>query len=154
VLDAMPPFDPAAGGSADYELNIRIARRFAIGCHHQVILEYRRHGANMSADAGPMLKSAVSVRRSLRRHIRGDPAAERALTCGIETVRADFGARLVEQVKTDLITRGRRMKAPGAMLYLLRYYPAGALKIMSDGFRRLTGRSRSPAPRDPPRRHG
>ena len=40
ALDAAGAFDPAAGASADYELNLRLARRFAIGCHHHVVLEY------------------------------------------------------------------------------------------------------------------
>ncbi len=137
VFGQIGTFDTAAGASADYEMNIRIARRFAIGCHHQVILEYRRHRANMSADAGRMLESAVSVRRSQRKYVRNDQAAEQALKSGIETVQADFGGRLIDQVKADLRMTGCRGRALRGMWSLLRYYPAGVVRIMSAGVSRL-----------------
>jgi glycosyltransferase involved in cell wall biosynthesis len=142
VFDSIGAFDSAAGGSADYELNIRIARRFAIGCHHQVILEYRQHGANMSADVSYMLKSAVSVRRSQRQYVRRNRTAAQAWRAGIEIVRADFGSRLIEQVKTDLRVPGRRARALRGVLCLLRYYPAGVFKIMGAGVDRLLPTSR------------
>ena len=120
VFDTVRAFDTSAGGSADYELNIRIARRFAIGCHHQVILEYRQHSANMSADVGHMLKSAVSVRRSQRKYVRTDQSAKQAWKAGIVIVQADFGGRLIDQVKTDLRMPGRRRRALRGVLCLLR----------------------------------
>jgi glycosyltransferase involved in cell wall biosynthesis len=137
AFDGARPFETAAGGSADYELNIRIARRFAIGCHHQVVLEYRQHDTSMSADAGHMLKSAVSVRRAQRKHIRRDQAAEHAWKEGIAIVQADFGGRLIDEVKRDLRVRGRRARGLRGALCLLRYYPAGVMKIMSAGVSRL-----------------
>jgi glycosyltransferase involved in cell wall biosynthesis len=142
VFDTVHPFDTSAGGSADYELNIRIARRFAIGCHHQVILEYRRHGANMSADLGAMLKAAMSVRRSQRKYVRKDQAAKQAWKAGLGIVQADFGVRLMDQVKSDLRVPGRRGRALRGALCLLRYYPAAVLRIMNAGVRRLRTSSR------------
>ena len=141
VFDSVRGFDPSAGGSADYELNIRIARQFPIGCHHQIILEYRQHGANMSADLRYMLKSAVSVRRSLRPHLRSNGRAEHALKAGIAIVQQDFGGRLIEQVKGDL-RGGRARRAISGMLYLLRYYPAGLPRLIGDGVTRAVARSR------------
>jgi glycosyltransferase involved in cell wall biosynthesis len=142
VFDSVGGFDTAAGGSADYELNIRIARSFPVGCHHQVILEYRQHSANMSADVSYMLKSAVSVRRSQRQHVRRNRTAEQAWHAGIDIVRADFGGRLIAQVKTDLRVPGRRVRALRGVLCLLRYYPAGVLKLMTAGVGRLLPTSR------------
>ena len=66
------------------------------------MLEYRRHGDNMSADVGEMLRSAVSVRLRQRRFVVGNPDAHRAWKEGIEIVRADYGERLIDQVKRDL----------------------------------------------------
>jgi glycosyltransferase involved in cell wall biosynthesis len=142
ALDMVGAFDPSAGGSADYELNMRIARRFKFGCHHQVILEYRQHGENMSADVAYMLKSAVTVRRAQSRYVRRDPAARDAWKEGLEIVQADFGGRLVEQVKSDVRVRSRRGKALRGLLYLLRYYPAGFTTIVSAGWRRLVASAR------------
>jgi glycosyltransferase involved in cell wall biosynthesis len=137
VLDAVNAFDSSAGGSADYELNIRIARRHPIGCHHQVVLEYRRHRTNMSADVSYMLKSAVAVRRAQRAHVRGHPMAEQAWRDGIAIVQADFGGRLIDQVKRDLRQAGRRGRALRGLWCLIRYYPAGVLKMLRAGAGRL-----------------
>ena len=137
VFDVVSPFESAARGSADFELNVRIARRFDFGCHHQVILEYRRHGASMSADVGLMLASAVSVRRSQRKYVRHDPAGESAWKSGIAIVQEDFGGRLVQQVTSDLRTRGRRARAFYGTLRLLRYYPSGLARIVNAAVRRL-----------------
>ena len=39
VLETAGAFDPSAKASADYDLNIRIARQHSIGCHHHVVLD-------------------------------------------------------------------------------------------------------------------
>jgi len=129
ILDAVGGFDPAARASADYELNIRIASRFAIGCHHQIVLEYRRHGGNMSADLGLMLRSALGVRMAQRDRVLGDPLAQQAWQDGIDIVKADFGRRLVRQVGDDLRAPGRRLRAVRGLACLLRYYPGGLLRF-------------------------
>jgi glycosyltransferase involved in cell wall biosynthesis len=122
-LAAVGGFSAAAGGSADYELNLRIARQHPIGCHHHVVLEYRQHDANMTRDPAYMLRSAVSVRRREKRHAigRGAGAAWRA---GLRAAQADFGARLVDRTKGDLL-RGRYGRALRGLACLLRHYPAG-----------------------------
>jgi glycosyltransferase involved in cell wall biosynthesis len=136
VLQRVGGFSTWAGGSADYELNIRIARGFGFGCHHQVVLEYRRHGGNMSTDARYMLQSAVTVRRSQRRYVRGNPAAEQAWREGLTIVRSDFGRRLLNQMRSDFRTPGRRRRALRGLLDLLRYYPASCLLVARAAARR------------------
>jgi glycosyltransferase involved in cell wall biosynthesis len=133
ILDRDGHFDPAAGASADYELNLRLARWHPIGCHHQVVLDYRRHDANMTSDVEWMLRSAVSVRLAQRRCVEGNPEAERAWREGIEIVRADYGERLLHRVKCDIRTRGRRWRAIAGAIGLARYYPAGLLRALVRG---------------------
>jgi glycosyltransferase involved in cell wall biosynthesis len=130
------PFDPKAGGSADYELNIRLARAFAFGCHHQVVLEYRQHGSNMSGDSRHMLRSAVTVRRSLRRHVGRDREARRALETGIRLVQADFGGRVVAEVKADVRAPARWLHALRGAACLLRFHPAGLARVLRRGVAR------------------
>jgi glycosyltransferase involved in cell wall biosynthesis len=127
VLDAIGGFRSAAGGSADYDLNIRIARRLAIGCHHQVVLEYRQHDANMTRDPAHMLRSAVSVRSRERWYASGR-AARAAWRHGIGEARATFGAALIERIKGDLV-RGRPGRAMRGLLCLLRYHPRGLARM-------------------------
>jgi glycosyltransferase involved in cell wall biosynthesis len=137
VFDTVAGYEAFAGGSADYDLNIRIARRFPIGCHHQVILEYRQHGNNMSSDCGYMLQSAVRVRRSQWKYVPRDEVAEQAWKAGMGFVQDHYGGRLVEQIKADLRVRGRRRRAFRGMLRLLQYYPAGAIQVVSAGITRV-----------------
>lgn len=127
ALETAGAFRSSAGGSADYELNIRIARRYDIACHHHVILEYRQHGASMSRDAMYMLRSALGVRRAEKRIARR-AGLEDAWRVGVRSVQAGFGARLVDQIKGDL-TCGRWWRAGRGMLCLLRDYPAGLAKM-------------------------
>jgi glycosyltransferase involved in cell wall biosynthesis len=130
-LETVGGFDSRAGASADYELNIRLARNHSIACHHEIVLEYRRHGANMSADAGRMLRSALSVRRAEARHVRQDPAARRAWKEGIAIVKADYGRRLLAQIRNDFRRPGRRRRAIRDVFCLLRNYPAGFVRTLT-----------------------
>jgi glycosyltransferase involved in cell wall biosynthesis len=123
VLDALGGFDAGAGGSADYDLNVRIARDHAIGCHHEVVLDYRQHDANMTRNAAYMLASAVSVRRRERSHAKARGAAA-AWRSGLRAVRADFGARLIDRIKGDLVA-GRYASALRGLWCLLRRHPRG-----------------------------
>ena len=129
AFDAIGAFESSAGGSADYDLNLRIARRLAVACHHHVILEYRQHGANMTRDPAYMLRSAVSVRRREKKYTGRHGEAREAWRAGIRAAQADVGGRLINRIKGDLVS-GRRWHAVRGLLCLLRYYPAG-LAIMA-----------------------
>ncbi|MDF8333127.1 glycosyltransferase [Novosphingobium cyanobacteriorum] len=54
----------------DYDLFLRMARRFLVACHPAVVADYRLHGQNMSSDAAEMLAWHLKV---LDRN-RPDPA--------------------------------------------------------------------------------
>ena len=135
ALDAIGGFDAAANGSADFDLNARIARVFPICCTDKTVLEYRRHRESMSRDCALMLRNAVAVRRRHRRLISGNRANESALHAGIQSAQADYGEKLIEVV-------GRRMRqgewksAALGLRTLLRYYPQGVFKRAR---RKLTG---------------
>ncbi|WP_114782256.1 glycosyltransferase family 2 protein [Botryobacter ruber] len=132
-------FDRHAGGSADYEINIRIARTQPIGCHGQVILEYRQHGANMSGNLAYMLKSGVRVRRAGYNYVKHDPGLLKAWRAGIQIVQDDVGKRLIKQIKANILNG-----APGKGIlkdgwYVLKYYPKGVPKLIRAKLRRLVG---------------
>jgi glycosyltransferase involved in cell wall biosynthesis len=140
ILQSVNGFSTSAGGSADYELNLRIARRFPIGRHDDVVLDYRQHASSMSSDVRYMLKSAVSVRRAERPHACRSVETATAWREGIATVQADYGDRLIEQIKADLRSAGRRRRAVSSALYLARYYPAGFLRAVRAAVRRRAAR--------------
>jgi GT2 family glycosyltransferase len=61
-------FDESLRRCEDYDVYLRMARRFPIAGYADRIADYRRHGANMSADHPAMLRSALAV------HARYAPA--------------------------------------------------------------------------------
>jgi glycosyltransferase involved in cell wall biosynthesis len=60
-------FDETLHGCGDYDLYLRMTRRYRITNYPAVVAEYRMHGQNMSNNHMMMLREALSV---LRRHER------------------------------------------------------------------------------------
>jgi glycosyltransferase involved in cell wall biosynthesis len=61
ILLALGGYDERLRRGEDYDLYLRIAQRFPIASHSQVIAEYRWHGSNMSRDSGEMLAAILSI---------------------------------------------------------------------------------------------
>ena len=72
-------FDPSVYPCEDYDLYLRLAHRHPTVCHGQVVGEYRRHGANLSADAGFMLEGALKSLRNQEPVVAGNPRLVRLL---------------------------------------------------------------------------
>ena len=142
ILRAVNGYVTWAGASADYELNVRIARRFPIGRHSRVILDYRQHQSSMSSDVGYMLKSAVTVRRAERRHACRTAEGRQAWQEGIALVQANYGGRLLKQMKSDLGMAERRGRAVLGVWYVVRYYPSGLIRLARGALRRAAARLR------------
>jgi len=124
TVEAVGGFDPRAGGSADFDLNIRIARQWPIYCHGKTVLDYREHAESQSSDLAYMLRSAVSVRRRHRRLVRHNHEQRVALQCGIRAVQADYGERLLDRM-ASLARAGDWRAAFLCLPPLLRYHPVG-----------------------------
>ena len=142
ILQRVNGFVTWAGASADYELNVRIGRRFPIGRHRQVVLDYRQHRSSMSSDVRYMLKSAVTVRRAERRHACRSAGAKQAWQEGLAKVQADYGGQLLTQMKRDLGATGHRRRALASVWYVARYYPAGLIRLARSVLRQAAARLR------------
>lgn len=60
-LIACGGYDNAIARCEDYDMYLRMARRFRVACHPGVVADYRLHGANMSLDATEMLAWHLKV---------------------------------------------------------------------------------------------
>jgi glycosyltransferase involved in cell wall biosynthesis len=60
-LEAVGGFDPAYRACEDYELYLRLARRFPIASGNEIIAEYRQHARNMSNNSPLMLRAALAA---------------------------------------------------------------------------------------------
>ena len=135
AVEPIGGFDPRAGGSADFDLNIRIARCWPVRCHGRTVLEYREHDGSQSSDPAYMLRSAVSVRRRHRRVARPNRDERAALAAGIRAAQADYGERLLDRMG-GLVRRGDWRGALRCLTPLVRYHPSGLPRRVARRLRR------------------
>lgn len=125
TLRSLGGFDPALRTCEDYDLYLRLTRCHAIAWHGETVAEYRRHGANISRDPGPMLAQVLAVldrhggeeqvparraawlegRRNWQSYYAGAEAmAEAKRTAGVGRLRSLIAApfRLARRVKRGL----------------------------------------------------
>jgi glycosyltransferase involved in cell wall biosynthesis len=124
IFESVGEFNTSLGACEDYDLFLRIAARVPVYCHDKVIAEYRQHDANMSRNHPLMLKSALSVLQSQRKHIKGHKEHEKAYQTGIKFWQSLFGDPLVTELRGRL-AHGEWRQAMREMLVLLRCYPRG-----------------------------
>jgi len=122
VFESVGGFDTSVGPAADLDISLRIARRFPVGCYRKVVAEYRQHGTNMSGNPAKMLKASLIVRRSYRKHVKGNKKYEEASKVGIRYIQAYYGGLLNAELRTHLQEREWKQALRG-MLILLWYAP-------------------------------
>jgi glycosyltransferase involved in cell wall biosynthesis len=94
-------------GVEDYDLYLRLASRFPVTAHPEVVVEYRQHAGSMSMDSALMLASVHNVLER-QRPCATDPEHAAALAAGVQwyadyydhpllrTIRARWNHRLAE----------------------------------------------------------
>jgi glycosyltransferase involved in cell wall biosynthesis len=119
LLDAAGGFDESLRACEDYELYLRMSRRWPIAQHAELVAEYRQHDTNMSKDYAFMLRSVLTVLRKERAHIP-DREHGRALRNGIQVWKDYYGDLLLKEWG---VRRGVRR-----FLGILRIHPYGVLR--------------------------
>lgn len=122
VFTEIGEFDEANSSSADYDLYLRVARQFPIFCHHQLVVQYRKHSANMSNDAGLMLASTLSVLKKQLRHIEGNQELRAAYDKGLQRYTSYYGDKLIIQIYERFL-QGHLIDAAFGVYILVRFYP-------------------------------
>jgi hypothetical protein len=135
VLESVGGFNAGLRACEDYELYLRVSRRWSISQHGELIAEYRQHDTNMSRDYVLMLKSVLSVLQAERRHVP-DRRHRSALRTGMRVWRDYYG---------DLLIGAWRMhQTRSTLLKVLRWHPRGIAKRAANSFRRRLGRWSQP----------
>ncbi len=128
ALEAVGGFDESLTAADDYDLYLRIARRFPIYCHDAVVTDYRRHGTNTTRDPGVVLDSQLQVLRR-QRHSVLDRREREARRRGIRKTRREHGRALAEQITEDWRRRRRRRALRGVRM-LARRDPQGLTYLL------------------------
>jgi hypothetical protein len=130
VLEHEGAFDTSLRSAEDYELLLRLARRYPTSFHRELVAEYRRYqhqGKSLSQNPAVMLRSTMLVLRAQERFVRGNEFYERQLAEGTRFFQDYYGGELVSEVRA-LAQRHRWLPALRGMLVLLRYYRRGVIE--------------------------
>jgi glycosyltransferase involved in cell wall biosynthesis len=120
VLDAAGAFDTTLGCAEDYDLYLRLARRFPVVDHYTEVAEYRQHPGTISRNAERMLAATLAVLEPHRPGVNATPAHHRAWRQRDNAVW--YYDRLLERARDDL-ARGHWPAAARAMLVFARHLP-------------------------------
>jgi glycosyltransferase involved in cell wall biosynthesis len=135
VFDSVSPFNSTLNAAEDYDLYLRIVRRYPIQYYPAVVVEYRLHSNNMSRDSALMLRSTVSVLRAQRKYLNGNQFYIEAYNIGIRFWQGRYGQPLVEEVLRHFRSRRWKQGVTGAIA-LLRYYTYGFWQCVYRGVRK------------------
>ena len=122
VFEAVGDYATSLPVCEDYDLFLRIARRFPVFCHDEVVAEYRQHGGNMSGDLGLMLKTVLSVLRSQWPYVKDDRRAAQAIRVGLRNWQAYYGEHLFIKASSLKLPRHFQSKIR-ILLVILRHAP-------------------------------
>ena len=92
-------------GSDDYDIYLRIAARWPVFYHEDMVLEYREHESNLSKNPERMLISTLTVLRAQYDVVKEKPAYKEAYRKGIASWREFYGEQVVEKVRDDVRAR-------------------------------------------------
>ena len=83
VFDDVHEFDTTVNAASDYDLYLRIARKFTTSFHTDIVAEYREHGESMSNNHQLMSNHVITVLRSQWKEVSGNRRQEEACRTGI-----------------------------------------------------------------------
>lgn len=142
-LEEIGAFDSSLRSSEDYDVYLRLARSHAFGCYSEPVAEYRRHGSNMSEDAGRMLRSTLNV---LQRQSPRSQIEAAALRDGIAHCQSKYGPTLVKQTMRDLAVSRSKDRALANLALAVKLPPKAILLGLSDAVTSVARRAEARLP--------
>jgi len=131
VLLELGGFDSGLPACEDYELYLRIARRYPIVSGSEVVAEYRQHDGNMSNDSAMMLVAATDVLRQQRPHVRDNPRWRQAWSMGMREWKEFYARSQLLAVQRSLGDASRRRPAVIGLCRLSRLAPFTIVKVVA-----------------------
>lgn len=141
VLDDLRGFNVSLPGGEDYELNLRITRSFPVFCHGITVAEYREHSTNAMLNTGLVLRDVLRVLRMQRDYVKEHKEFEDAYAAGMREWRQFLGARLSNEVWSQLRKRERLKEALRNLRLLMQHYPFGFARYTSAKLFRAVAKS-------------
>jgi len=123
ALEVAGGFNADFNPAEDYELYLRLARRWPIRYHDGVVAEYRVHHASMSSDPLRMLRAVAKALNSQKGYVEGDSGLRDAWERGLDLCRRYYGGLCVLKIKEDIRKKGFHPSSLHMILDLLRCAP-------------------------------
>jgi glycosyltransferase involved in cell wall biosynthesis len=125
VLEVAKGFDTSLAGAEDYDLYLRISRSYPVFCHNQLVVEYRFHGSNTSADNLRMLRETLKALDIQWDSVKGDSRRTDAFMAGKKHWQDYYGSlqmsdHILEVVQSSLPPDATVAVATGGRRALLR----------------------------------
>ncbi len=125
------PFDPRFVPAEDWALWLELARRRPLRTHHMVVIDYRLHATNQTADWSRM---SDAIRR-VRAHMARTAAAEAAMRRSVRALAAERIGRLFGELREALRQRDNQTFAR-----LLRWWTRSVAVYAASFLPRAVGR--------------
>lgn len=122
ALESVNGFDASFRRAEDWELDLRLAERFAFDLHQLPVGERRRHGSNISRDPAAMLAAIVRLLRSKRSVTYRHPAREAARIQGMRRARTVYVEPVITRIH-ELLAAGQLREAMSLAAVLLHSHP-------------------------------
>ncbi|NOH01800.1 MAG: glycosyltransferase [Chloroflexi bacterium] len=122
VLEAVGGFNPSLPACEDYDLYLRIARKYPVSVHQDLIADYRLHSQNMSRDPGLMLKTVLAVMKSNWDDVRANETYREAYWAGVRSWREYYSEKFFGQL-TQQWSAGQMRQVLSTMGQWFRHAP-------------------------------
>ncbi len=136
ALEEVGGFDVSLRACEDYDLYLRISRRFPVVRHGELVAEYRLHGGTMTRNLPLMLSHTISVLRRQRSYVARRPAYAEAYRQGIAFWQHYYGDQLVAEIVRNIRMRQNWRDVARGIVCLLRYDRPGAVSLAARALRR------------------
>jgi glycosyltransferase involved in cell wall biosynthesis len=123
-LERIGGFNTNVNAAADYDVYLHLARHYPVFDHAHVVAHYRKHDANMSGNAGRMLRETLAVLHSQLPFLQGDEASLAAYREGWEIWQDFYGAHLANEIR-HAVRSHRWIEAASKATVLAYYHPRG-----------------------------
>lgn len=141
ALTDVGTFKPAVSASADYELYLRMTWLYPVLHHTEPVMEYRRHGGNMSNDPCLMLRSTLTVMELQTPQLSPIPSLRDNYRRGLAFWRQYYGEQVVIEFYKQ-IRSGNLGPCLRCLRTLAQWYPARLAQPGTKMVQRLVHRCR------------
>lgn len=136
AFDVAGGFDSGCVPADDYDIYLRVAREFAIYCHNEIVVEYRKHRGNQSKTNMPLF-GTLHVLDKQKAFIKGNSNLEAAYKTSRRKWQRLFGRHLLFPTIRHL--RAGRFGAAVKSLGAFRFAPQGLYLAPLEVIKRVGG---------------